>query len=233
VNTSLLKLFSIMLIASLMISSCSALSPAPTVNIQEQITQTMAAVATYAQSTLEAAVPTAEPATDTPAPTDTPAATDTPAPTDTPMPTDTPAPTNPPAPTRTPLPVIIPTTAVPTSAGPTFSLDYYRVEVCAPNWRPSIKIVNTGSTTLSSYTIALKDRDNTTNLTASSNDFSKINGCTVVKDISSLDKGETGFIYSPNLDYDPADHSMKATITVCYKDDLKGKCNTQVINFTP
>jgi hypothetical protein len=163
--------------------------------------------------------------------------TDTPAATSTPLPTETLTPTETPTPTATPVPVVIPIntiapTAEPTE-GPTFSLDYYRLEVCSPNWVPAIKIVNTGVTTISSYTIATKDRDTNTTLTTSSNDFSKRSGCTVVNDISSVDPGKTGYIYAPNFDYDPTGHSLKATITACFKNDLKGKCSTQVINFTP
>jgi type VI secretion system secreted protein VgrG len=51
-----------------------------------QITQTMQAVATDAQATLQAAAPTPLPATNTPLPTEIPLPTETPAPTATPLP---------------------------------------------------------------------------------------------------------------------------------------------------
>jgi outer membrane biosynthesis protein TonB len=233
-NKSLFKLFSLLVIGSLMTAACGMLAPTANVELQQQITQTMQAVATSVQSTLQAAVPTTAPATDTPLP------TDTPAPTDTPLPTDTPAPTETPKPTKTPIPYVYPTytpAPIPTteepSTEPVYSLDYYRLETCSPNWTPAIKIKNNGDSEISSYSISIKDKDTSTTTTASSNDFSKRSGCSTTNEITSLDPGDTGYIYGANLDYDPSDHNMKATITACYKNDLKGKCTDKTINFTP
>jgi hypothetical protein len=88
----------ILIIAALLLSACKSSQATPEIDLQAQITQTMQAVATDVQATLQAAVPTAAPATNTPLPTDTPLPTEPP-PTETPVPaiTETSAPTAAPA----------------------------------------------------------------------------------------------------------------------------------------
>jgi hypothetical protein len=227
------RLFSLLLIGSLLMAGCGFGNATPNADLQKQITETMQAVATSAQETLQAAAPTAAPATETPVPTAAPTETSTPPPTDTPMPTEAPTATNTPAPvvpiyTAPPVP-----TRTPTPSGPVFSLSFYQLDVCSPNWVPAIKIVNTGSTSLSSYSITTKDRNNDTTLSTSSNDFSKRKNCAVTKEITTLDPGDTGFIYTNSLDYDPSGHNMKASVTVCVHNDLKGKCSSLVLNYKP
>jgi uncharacterized protein YgiM (DUF1202 family) len=77
---------SLLIAAAALLSACKSSGSTPTANLDMQITQTMQAVATDAQATLQAAAPTPAPATDTPAPTNTPLPTEPPAPTATPMP---------------------------------------------------------------------------------------------------------------------------------------------------
>ena len=86
---------SVLIAASILLSACKSSNATPAADLEMQITQTMQAVATEAQATLQAAVPTLAPATNTPLPTEPPPPTEPPAPTATPVPamTDTPVPT--------------------------------------------------------------------------------------------------------------------------------------------
>lgn len=86
-----------LIVSTILLSACKTSGAVPEADLQAQITQTMQALATDVQSTLQAAAPTAAPATNTP------------------VPTNTPLPTEPPAPTETPVPVVIETSA-PTAA---------------------------------------------------------------------------------------------------------------------
>jgi hypothetical protein len=113
-----------------------------------------------------------------------------------------------------------------------FKLTYYKVETCT-GWSLAFKIVNTGLTTLQSYTIVAKDRTENTQETTSRNDFNQRDGCGVKQNIPYLDPGESGFIYADDFAYDPDNHSINTTITVCSNDNQAGVCATQVINFTP
>ena len=82
----LFKLMTLLIPGAMLLSACKTADSVPAADLQEQITQTMQAVATDVQSTLQAAVPTTAPATNTPLPTGTPLPTKTPAPTETPAP---------------------------------------------------------------------------------------------------------------------------------------------------
>ena len=90
----LIKRIAFVIAGVILLSACKTGQAVTTVDLQEQITQTMQAVATEVQLTLQAAVPTPVPATNTPLPTATPAPTETPVPvsTETSEPTVTPAP---------------------------------------------------------------------------------------------------------------------------------------------
>ncbi len=88
------KLLTLLIASSLGLSACKGAPSAPTVptaDLQAQIAQTMEAVATDAQATMKAAVPTAAPPADTPLPSATLAATATLAPAQALPPTETPA----------------------------------------------------------------------------------------------------------------------------------------------
>jgi hypothetical protein len=113
-----------------------------------------------------------------------------------------------------------------------FKLTYYRVETCT-GWSLAFKIVNTGLTTLQSYTIVAKDLTENTQETTSLNNFNQRDGCGVKEYIPYLDSGESGFIYADDFAYDPDNHSINTTITVCSNDNQKSVCGVQVINFTP
>jgi len=91
----LLIRITLLIVGAFLLSACKAAGSTPAADLDKQITQTMQAVATDAQATLQAVVPTPVPATNTPVPTNTPLPTETPAPTATPMPvmTETSAPT--------------------------------------------------------------------------------------------------------------------------------------------
>jgi uncharacterized protein YgiM (DUF1202 family) len=127
----------------------------------------------------------------------------------------------------------LPVAAVPTPpAVLAYTLSFYHIETCT-NYSPAFKVVNTGTTTLQSYSISVKDRTTNTTETSNSDSFDKRNGCSDVKSIEYVDPGVTGFIYADSFSYDPNGHDMKATITLCSHNSLGGKCSSQVINFTP
>jgi hypothetical protein len=113
-----------------------------------------------------------------------------------------------------------------------FVLAYYQVEYCTA-WAPAFKIVNTGSMTLQSYRIKTKDNATKNTKTMTNDFFDKAEGCSVEKNVSSISYGQVGFIYSETFSYDPTGNPMTATITACTKDDLAGKCASEVVNFNP
>jgi hypothetical protein len=285
---------------SLLLTACRGGGAAsPTVDLQAQIDATMQAVATQAQATLQAAIPTAAPATDTPSPSDTPAPTQTPPPTPTEtlaadaVATSTPTPsvsgtmarittnTNCRTGPSTSFPIVFTATKDstvkvifnstsseyvvvenPTNPGQTcwlwtkyvefsgnlaglpvatmpvlptpsmsFSLTYIQVVQCT-NWSLDFKIVNTGGATVQSYKIIAQDLDEHTQQTTTGNEFNERKSCVDTDKIPLLEKNDTGFLHANDFTFDPTGHNMKATVTVCTKDDLGGDCITQSISFT-
>ena len=85
----LYKLLPIFAAGLILLSACSTSEVTPDLLVQEQITQTLQAVATEVQMTLQAVVPPAVPMTNTPFPTNTPLPTATSVPTETPAPSET------------------------------------------------------------------------------------------------------------------------------------------------
>jgi hypothetical protein len=86
----LFKLFPFFLASTFLLAACGKSTSTPSDTYKQEITQTMQAVATDVQATLEAVVPTQAPPTNTPMPTDTPVPVATMSPTDTPTPILTP-----------------------------------------------------------------------------------------------------------------------------------------------
>lgn len=298
-NKLLYRLFSFLLAGSFLLAACRPNKATPSAAPQLEITQTMQALATNVQATLNIPTPTAMPQP-----------TNTPVPTSTTLPTATLAPTKVPStPTSTPIvtPIGATTSAsahanqnsncrngpskdfaviftakagtdlkivsktpfdnyvvvenpkisgqtcwlwtqyvdingdlsnLPVATAPAppklvaFSLSFYRIESCS-GFSPAFKVVNNGTVTLQSYTVAVKDRIENITETSSSDGFDMRNGCTITNSIPFIDPGETGFIYADTFSYDPSVHDMKATITLCSHNGLGGKCASQDIYFTP
>jgi hypothetical protein len=84
------KLLLLIALSLVLLTACGSAKPIVTVDLQEQVTQTMQAVATNVQATLQAAVPTPAPPTHTPPPTATLTPTDPPPPAQSPTVTSTP-----------------------------------------------------------------------------------------------------------------------------------------------
>ncbi len=113
-----------------------------------------------------------------------------------------------------------------------YTLAFYKIEECG-GWDVGFKVVNTGSSTLQSYEVSVKDTVTHSSVGGSSDDFDKRSGCDVTKTITELDPGDTGFVFSNSFEHDPTGHALKATVTICSHDSQEGTCITQTLDFTP
>jgi hypothetical protein len=113
-----------------------------------------------------------------------------------------------------------------------FSASYSYMEGCV-GWDPGFKIQNTGSLTLKSVSVTVKDNDTGTSESFSADNFDKLGGCPVANSIPKLDPGDTGYAYAHSFAYDPSGHSMHATIKVCSDTGLGGTCASRSFDFTP
>jgi len=115
---------------------------------------------------------------------------------------------------------------------PAFTASYSGLEFCT-TWWVEIKLENTGGLTFRSISLAVVDTDTKTTVSIADNNFTNLNGCNTSDSRNALASGEKFVVSSPPFSYDPSGHKMRATVTVCSEDGVKGTCVTEVIEFKP
>ncbi len=133
-----------------------------------------------------------------------------------------------PPPTPTPAFTDTPTTA--------FSVSYIDVIHCGASYAFRFNVQNTGGTTLESIRMVITDNTAAATFTHILNSFRSYGGCGVESNQQELLSGEGGHVANilpGELGYNPAGHSITATITVCTQNGLGGTCISQTLNFTP
>ena len=115
---------------------------------------------------------------------------------------------------------------------PSFELSYAGMDSCV-GWWAELKLKNTGSFAFLSYSISIKDLNTSTTLTGSENGFTDMNGCLASGIVASLDPGASTTFSSPQFGYNPDNHKMRATVTLCTQVNLGGECVSQTVEFKP
>jgi hypothetical protein len=114
----------------------------------------------------------------------------------------------------------------------TFKVVFDYVDSCV-GWDPAFKITNTGTVTFKSYYVKVTDLDTSMVQDHTADQFDKTGGCPVVTAIPQLDPGMNGWAYAYSYPYNPAGHSMQASIKLCTGTGLSGTCVTKSLGFTP
>ncbi len=115
---------------------------------------------------------------------------------------------------------------------PSFELSYAGMDSCV-GWWAELKLKNTGPFAFLSYSISIKDLNTSTTLTGSANGFIDMNGCLASGIVASLDPGASTTFSSPQFGYNPDNHKMRATVTLCTQINLGGECVSQTVEFKP
>lgn len=115
---------------------------------------------------------------------------------------------------------------------PAFSAEYERLETCS-GWWVDIDLVNTGGISFDSVSLTVRDRENDVVTSMISDNFTDLDGCSESDSSERLNPGADRTVSSLPFTYDPRGHRLRATITLCSRDELSGTCITEVINFTP
>ena len=132
------------------------------------------------------------------------------------------------------LPVLVPPPS-PTPA-PGFNAAYIEEVTCGVEYGFTFKLSNVGSVTWESIKVVVKDTVTSTSETHTRDSFKRFTGCSGSGEDLNLEPGEIGYTTAVDpgqFSYNPAGHAMKATITLCSKNALAGKCQEQTITFTP
>jgi hypothetical protein len=135
------------------------------------------------------------------------------------------------------LPIVTPPPSpTPPPNPPGFTATYLSVTHCAPDYAFRFQVNNTGSITWESIRIVVTDNTTATTFTHILDSFRSYNGCGLESSVLSLAPGAGTVVANVNpgqFSYNPAGHSITATVTVCSANGLGGTCLNQTINFTP
>ena len=115
---------------------------------------------------------------------------------------------------------------------PAFEADYDGLETCA-DWWVNIKLTNTGGISFESSSLTVRDTVTDIVVSMYTDVFNNINGCTDSSARDVLNPGANRTVSSPAFAYDPSGHKLRATITLCSRDEQNGTCITESIKFTP
>jgi hypothetical protein len=127
------------------------------------------------------------------------------------------------------LPILTPP-PTPTPA-PAFDASYDNSDACI-GWWEDFRLKNIGTIAFHSISITVRDRtDSKVSMTADG--FTNNDGCYDSSKRDSLDPGGVRIVSGPSFSYDPNDHDLRATLTLCSDLGQTGTCVTQVIDFTP
>jgi hypothetical protein len=115
---------------------------------------------------------------------------------------------------------------------PAFEASYAGLEGCAA-WWVDLEVTNTGGIAFESISITI--RDTVTDVVESmyADVFEDLDGCSESSAKDTLNVGATRIVSAPAFDYDPSEHKLRATITLCSRDGQNGTCITDTIKFTP
>ena len=115
---------------------------------------------------------------------------------------------------------------------PAFEAFYDDLDTCA-GWWVDIELDNTGGLAFRSISLTVRDTETDATVSMLTDGFTNIDGCLDSSRKDVLNPGDTRVVSSPAFAYNPVDHELRATITLCSNLGQSGTCVTEVIEFTP
>lgn len=113
---------------------------------------------------------------------------------------------------------------------PYFEAKFKKLDTCNGNRFANFSVENTGNIDFRSAYIRVTDTKANQSVEQALNVFDLYVGCTLAKNISPLDPGETGYVPSPAFTWSIHEDKLKAVIMLCTEKDLKGICVTQSVD---
>ena len=113
---------------------------------------------------------------------------------------------------------------------PYFEARFKKLDTCNGNRFANFSVENTGNIDFRSAYIKVTDTKENQSVEQALNVFDLYVGCTLAKNISPLDPGETGYVPSPAFTWNIHEDKLKAVIMLCTENNLKGVCVTQALD---
>jgi hypothetical protein len=113
---------------------------------------------------------------------------------------------------------------------PYFEAKFKKIDACNGNRFANFSVENTGNVDFRSAYIKVTDTKANKSVEQALNVFDLYVGCTLAKNISPLDPGDTGYVPSPAFTWNIHEDRLKAVIMLCSEKDLKGICVTRTLD---
>jgi len=115
------------------------------------------------------------------------------------------------------------------TAAPYFTAKFRKMESCSGKQYLLFTVENVGSTPFRSFYIRVTDQDVGKSVEQAINAFDYWSACEIVKEISPLGVGGSGYVYSPKFNWSVSGHNLQAVIMICTEKNLKGTCVNQIV----
>jgi hypothetical protein len=113
---------------------------------------------------------------------------------------------------------------------PYFEAKFKKIDTCNGDRFANFSVENTGNIDFRSVYIKVTDTKANKSVEQALNVFDLYVSCTLAKNISPLDPGETGYVPSPSFTWSIHEDKLKAVIMLCTEKNLKGICVTQTLD---
>ena len=127
---------------------------------------------------------------------------------------------------------ILPSITPPPSptAAPYYNVSFKKLDTCNGKEYAIFDVENAGSVAFRSFYIKVTDLKADKSVEHVVNAFDQWTGCIIARDISPLGRGESGFVHSPQFNWNVSEDNLRAVIMLCTEKNLTGTCVTQVID---
>ncbi|MCE9647230.1 MAG: hypothetical protein K8S20_14635 [Chloroflexi bacterium] len=115
-------------------------------------------------------------------------------------------------------------------APPFFNVSFKKFEKCNGRDYAVFIVENTGSVPFRSFYVRVTGKKNEKSVDQVLNAFDLRVKCTLIKIINPLNSGETGYVNSPQFEWQVTQNKLVAVIMLCTEKDLKGSCVTQSLD---
>jgi hypothetical protein len=115
---------------------------------------------------------------------------------------------------------------------PAFEAEYDGMDACT-GWWVDIQLTNTGGIPFESMSLTVRDTATDVVISTYTDEFNTVTGCTDFSSKDALNPGNKRIVSAPVFTYDPSGHKLRATITLCSREEQNGTCVTETLKFTP
>ena len=116
------------------------------------------------------------------------------------------------------------------TAAPNFNVAFKKIETCDGKDYATFTVENTGSVPFRSFYIRITDQKVDKTVEQVINAFDQWVGCIIAREISPLEAGATGYLYSPYFKWNVNLDKLQVVVQLCTEKDLKGTCVIQIVD---